>query len=85
MKKRKRGRPKLDVRRVKLTTTLSPATIKWLKVFGISSISKAIEDLVKSELRRNGEFWEKLAKVKGSWDESMEREPDLPTRTGRES
>jgi hypothetical protein len=78
--KKRPGRPSAAGGRVKLTTTLAPATVKWLRVMGSNSVARAIEDLMQSELRRAGDFWEKLAKVKGSWDESMAIKPDNQPR-----
>jgi hypothetical protein len=74
--KKSAGRPALS--REKLTTTLSPVTIKWLRVIGVGSISGAIEAFVSDEIAKNGEFWEQSAKDHGWWDESMKRKPVRP-------
>lgn len=67
--KKRAGRPALG--RVKFTTTLAPATVKWLHVFGLGNSSKAIEDFVSDELAEHGDFWKDTAKNHGWWDESM--------------
>ncbi len=75
--KKRPGRPSAAEGRQKLTTTLSPVTVKWLFVMGVGSISRAIEAFVSDELDKDGEFWEQSAKDNGWWDESMKRRPAL--------
>jgi hypothetical protein len=71
--KKRPGRPSAVGGRVKLTTTLAPATVNWLRTIGVGSISGAIEDLVSDEIDRHPEEWEQHAKDHGWWDESMKR------------
>ena len=71
--KKRPGRPSAVEGRVKLTTTVSPVTKKWLFVMGVGSIARAIEAFVSDELDKEGEFWEDSAKDHGWWDESMKR------------
>ncbi len=69
--KKRPGRPSAAGGRQKLTTTLSPVTIKWLFVMGTGNISRAIEAYVSDELNKARDFWEQQAKDHGWWDESM--------------
>lgn len=71
--KKRPGRPSAAGGREKLTTTLSPVTIKWLRAMGTGSISRAIESFVSDELQHSRDFWEQAAKDNGYWDESMKR------------
>lgn len=69
--KRKPGRTAAPEGRQKLTTTLSPVTVKWLFVMGTGNISSAIEAFVSDELHKARDFWEQQAKDHGWWEESM--------------
>lgn len=69
--KKRPGRPSAAEGRQKLTTTLSPVTVKWLFVMGTANISRAIEAFVSDELHKARDFWEQQAKDHGWWDESM--------------
>lgn len=76
--KKRPGRHSAVGGRVKLTTTLAPATVKWLRVLGVGNIARAIEGLVEYELSIKGEFWEDTAKEHGWWDASMKLPKQKP-------
>lgn len=81
--KKSPGRPSAVEGRQKLTTTLSPLTIKWLFVMGTGNISRAIELFVSDELQKAREFWEQQAKDHGWWDESMKKRAHNQTAESR--
>jgi hypothetical protein len=81
--KKRPGRPAAAGGREKLTTTLSPVTILWLRAMGTGSISRAIESFVTQELAKGRDFWEQAAKDNGYWDESMKKRHPVNQRGER--